>query len=150
MPTVRPRRSVLYMPGANTRALEKARTLPADALIFDLEDAVAPDAKEAARTNVVLAAESKAYGKREIVIRCNGLGTPWGEADIAAIATSGADAILVPKVESAATVTHVVSLLDSAGAPSAMAVWAMMEPPKAILPPTATPASPPPPPPLAT
>ena len=69
--TVRPRRSVLYMPGANTRALEKARTLPADALIFDLEDAVAPDAKEAARTNVVLAAQSKAYGKREIVIRCN-------------------------------------------------------------------------------
>ncbi len=133
MPTVRPRRSVLYMPGANTRALEKARTLPADALIFDLEDAVAPDAKEAARTNVVLAAESKAYGKREIVIRCNGLGTPWGEADIAAIATSGADAILVPKVESAAAVTHVVSLLDSAGAPGSMAVWAMMETPKGIL-----------------
>jgi citrate lyase beta subunit len=99
-PQVRPRRSVLYMPGANTRALEKARTLPADALIFDLEDAVAPDAKESARTNVVLAAESKAYGKREIVIRCNGLGTPWGEDDIRAIATSGADAILVPKVES--------------------------------------------------
>ena len=78
--TVRPRRSVLYMPGANTRALEKARTLPADALIFDLEDAVAPEAKEAARINVVLATESKAYGKREIAIRCNGLGTPWGEA----------------------------------------------------------------------
>jgi citrate lyase subunit beta/citryl-CoA lyase len=133
MPTVRPRRSVLYMPGANTRALEKARTLPADALIFDLEDAVAPDAKEAARTNVVLAAESKTYGKREIVIRCNGLGTPWGEADIAAIATSGADAILVPKVESAAAVTHVVSLLDTAGAPGAMAVWAMMETPKGVL-----------------
>jgi len=131
--TVRPRRSVLYMPGANTRALEKARTLPADALIFDLEDAVAPEAKEAARTNVVLAAESKAYGKREIVIRCNGLGTPWGEADIAAIAQSGADAILVPKVESAAQVTHVVSLLDTAGAPSTMAVWAMMETPKGIL-----------------
>jgi len=133
MPTVRPRRSVLYMPGANTRALEKARTLPADALIFDLEDAVAPDAKEAARTNVVLAAESKAYGKREIVIRCNGLGTPWGEADIAAIAQSGADALLVPKVESAAAVTHVVSLLDTAGAPASMAVWAMMETPKGIL-----------------
>src|SRR5215475_3863319 len=133
MPTVRPRRSVLYMPGANTRALEKARTLPADALIFDLEDAVAPDAKEAARTNVVLAAESKAYGKREIVIRCNGLGTPWGEADIAAIAKSGADAILVPKGESAAAVTHVVSLLDQAGAPDTMAVWAMMETPKGIL-----------------
>lgn len=131
--TVRPRRSVLYMPGANTRALEKARTLPADALIFDLEDAVAPEAKETARTNVVLAAESGAYGKREIAIRCNGLATAWGEADIAAIAKSGADAILVPKVESAAEVTHVVSLLDTAGAPSTMAVWAMMETPKGIL-----------------
>ncbi len=130
---VRPRRSVLYMPGANTRALEKARTLPADALIFDLEDAVAPEAKEAARTNVVLAAESRAYGKREIVIRCNGLGTPWGEADIAAIAQSGADAVLVPKVESAAQVTHVVSLLDTAGAPATLAVWAMMETPKGML-----------------
>jgi len=131
--TVRPRRSVLYMPGANTRALEKARTLPADALIFDLEDAVAPEAKEAARTNVVLAAESRAYGKRQIAIRCNGLGTPWGEADIAAIAQSGADAILVPKVESATQVTHAVSLLDTAGAPTTMAVWAMMETPKGIL-----------------
>jgi citrate lyase beta subunit len=131
--TVRPRRSVLYMPGANTRALEKARTLPADALIFDLEDAVAPEAKEAARTNVVLAAESRAYGKREIAIRCNGLGTPWAEADIEAVAKSGADALLVPKVESAAHVTHVVSLLDTAGAPPEMAVWAMMETPKGIL-----------------
>ena len=131
--TVRPRRSVLYMPGANTRAIEKARTLPADALIFDLEDAVAPDAKEAARTNVVLAAQSKAYGKREIAIRCNGIATECGAADIAAIATSGADAILVPKVESAAEVTHVVSLLDTAGAPPGMAVWAMMETPKGIL-----------------
>ncbi len=131
--TVRPRRSVLYMPGANTRALEKARSLPADALIFDLEDAVAPDAKEAARTNVVAATWSKAYGKREIAIRCNGLGTAWGQADVEAIATSGADAILVPKVESAAEVTHVVSLLDAAGAPQTMAVWAMMETPKAIL-----------------
>ena len=131
--TVRPRRSVLYMPGANTRALEKARSLPADALIFDLEDAVAPDAKEAARTNVVAAAWSKAYGKREIAIRCNGLGTAWGQADVEAIATSGADAILVPKVESAAEVTHVVSLIDRAGAPGSMAVWAMMETPKGIL-----------------
>ena len=133
MPIVRPRRSVLYMPVANTRALEKARSLPADALIFDLEDAVAPDGKEAARTNVVAAAWSKAYGKREIAIRCNGLGTAWGQADVEAIATSGADAILVPKVESAAEVTHVVSLLDAAGAPQTMAVWAMMETPKAIL-----------------
>src|SRR5262244_1789555 len=131
--TVRPRRSVLYMPGANTRALEKARGLPADALIFDLEDAVAPDAKDAARTNVVLASESKAYGNREIVIRCNGIATPWGEPDIAAIAKSGADALLVPKVESAAEVTHVVSLLDTAGAPPSLAVWAMMETPKGML-----------------
>jgi citrate lyase subunit beta/citryl-CoA lyase len=131
--TVRPRRSVLYMPGANTRALEKARTLPADALIFDLEDAVAPDAKEAARANVVAAARSKGYGKREIAIRCNGLASPWGKADVTAIATSGADAILVPKVESAADVAAIVSLLDAAGAPSSMAVWAMMETPKGIL-----------------
>lgn len=131
--SVRPRRSVLYMPGANTRALEKARTLPADALIFDLEDAVAPDAKEAARANVVAAAQSKAYGKREIAIRCNALATPWGAADIAAIAKSGADAVVVPKVESAAEVASVVGLLDAAGAPSSMAVWAMMETPKGIL-----------------
>lgn len=130
---VRPRRSVLYMPGANTRALEKARSLPADALIFDLEDAVAPDAKEAARGNVVTAAKSRSYGKREIAIRCNGLGTPWGKADVAAIATSGADAILVPKVESAADVASIVGLLDQAGAPSSMAVWAMMETPRGIL-----------------
>src|SRR6185295_16576686 len=121
--TVRPRRSVLYMPGANTRALEKARSLPADALIFDLEDAVAPDAKAAARANVVAAAQSRSYGKREIVIRCNGLATEWGRADVAAIATSGADAILVPKLESAADVTNVVALLDAAGAPPSMAVW---------------------------
>ena len=131
--TVRPRRSVLYMPGANTRALEKARTLPADALIFDLEDAVAPDAKETARANVVAAAKSKTYGKREIAIRCNGLSTPWGKADVSAIAKSGADAILVPKVESSADVASIVSLLDTSGAPPSMAVWAMMETPKGIL-----------------
>jgi citrate lyase subunit beta/citryl-CoA lyase len=118
---VRPRRSVLYMPGANTRALEKARSLPADVLIFDLEDAVAPDAKEAARANVVAAAKSRSYGKREIVIRCNGLVTSWGKEDVAAIATSGADAILVPKVESAGDVAAIVDLLAAAGAPKSMA-----------------------------
>ena len=111
---VRPRRSVLYMPGANTRALEKARTLPADALIFDLEDAVAPDAKEAARANVCAAAGSGAYGKREIAIRANGLATPWGRDDLAAIARSGAHAALIPKVENAATVT------DGAGYPGSV------------------------------
>ncbi|HJQ55569.1 MAG TPA: CoA ester lyase [Vineibacter sp.] len=131
--TVRPRRSVLYMPGANTRALEKARTLPADALIFDLEDAVAPDAKEAARGNVVAAARSRAYGRREIVIRANGLTTPWGREDVLAIAGSGADAVLVPKLESAADVAAVVELLDEAGAAPAMAIWGMMETPRGIL-----------------
>ena len=130
---VRPRRSVLYMPGANTRALEKARTLPADVLIFDLEDAVAPDAKAAARDNVVAAAKSRGYGKREIVIRCNALATPWGNNDVAAIAGSGADAILVPKVESAGDVARIVALLDDNGAPPAMAVWAMMETPRGFL-----------------
>ena len=130
---VRPRRSVLYMPGANTRALEKARTLPADVLIFDLEDAVAPDAKAQARDNVVAAARSRSYGKREIVVRCNGLGTPWGNNDVAAIAGSGADAILVPKVESAGDVARIVALLDDNGAPASMAVWAMMETPRGIL-----------------
>ena len=130
---VRPRRSVLYMPGANTRALEKARTLAADVLIFDLEDAVAPDAKEAARANVVAAAKSRSYGKREIAIRCNGLATPWGRDDVAAIAGSGADAILVPKVESAGDVAAIVDLLSKAGAPPSMAVWAMMETPRGFL-----------------
>ncbi|HEX2887951.1 CoA ester lyase [Vineibacter terrae] len=131
--TVRPRRSVLYMPGANTRALEKARTLPADVLIFDLEDAVAPDAKETARANVVAAAASRAYGRREIVIRANGLSTAWGREDVLAIAGSGADAVLVPKLESAADVTAVVELLDEAGAPPSMAIWGMMETPRGIL-----------------
>jgi len=130
---VRPRRSVLYMPGANTRALEKARTLPADALIFDLEDAVAPDAKEAARANVVAAARSKSYGKREIAIRCNGLATQWGKADVTAVAVSGADAIVVPKVESAGDVAAIVDLLAAAGAPKSMAIWAMMETPRGFL-----------------
>jgi citrate lyase subunit beta/citryl-CoA lyase len=121
------------MPGANTRALEKARTLPADALIFDLEDAVAPDAKVAARGNVVAAADSGTYGRREIVIRANGLGTPWGREDIVAIAGSRADAVLVPKLESAADVAAVVELLDEAGARPSMAIWGMMETPRGIL-----------------
>ena len=90
--SLRPRRSVLYMPAANERALEKAKTIPADALIFDLEDAVAPDAKEAARVNACAAAASGAYGRKEITIRCNGLDTPWGAGDLAAAATSGAAA----------------------------------------------------------
>lgn len=131
--TIRPRRSVLYMPGANTRALEKARTLPADALIFDLEDAVAPDAKAQARENVCAAAASRAYGKREIIIRANGLNTEWGRDDVAAIARSGADAVLIPKVESARMVREVLDLLDASGAPKEMAMWCMVETPLGIL-----------------
>src|SRR6516165_8259139 len=104
MTTIRPRRSVLYMPGANERALEKARTLPADALILDLEDAVAPDAKVEARDRVCAAACSDGYGGREIAIRVNGLDTPWHADDLAAAAAAGPDAVLVPKVSSAGEV----------------------------------------------
>jgi citrate lyase subunit beta/citryl-CoA lyase len=130
---LRPRRSVLYMPAANERALEKAKTIPADALIFDLEDAVAPDAKEAARANACAAAASGEYGRREITIRCNGLDTPWGAADVAAAATSGAAAVVIPKVGSVAYLDEVSVALDAAGAPAALRIWAMVETPTAIL-----------------
>ncbi|HUF99245.1 MAG TPA: CoA ester lyase [Ilumatobacter sp.] len=130
---LRPRRSVLYMPSSNERALEKAKDIPTDALIFDLEDAVAPDAKHAARDNAVAAARSGEYGHREITIRCNGLETPWGADDIAAAATSGASSIVIPKVGSAAYLDEVSARLDAAGAPATMTIWAMVETPTAIL-----------------
>jgi citrate lyase subunit beta / citryl-CoA lyase len=129
---IRPRRSVLYMPAANERALEKAKSLAADAIIFDLEDAVAPDAKHAARANAVAAAGSGDYGRRELTIRCNGLDTDWGADDLAAVARSGAAAVVVPKVSSAAQVDAVVARLDASGAPAEMAVWPMIETPAAI------------------
>lgn len=129
----RPRRSVLYMPGSNARALEKARALAADGLIFDLEDAVAPDAKEIARKQVCEALAAGGYGKREILVRVNGLGTPWGYADIAAAAKSGAHGILVPKVESGETVRLVDQIMTQHGAPAEMAIWCMMETPRGIL-----------------
>lgn len=129
----RPRRSVLYMPGSNPRALEKARTLAADGLIFDLEDAVAPDAKEQARRNVVEALAAGGYGRREILVRVNGLATPWGQADVAAAARSGAHAVLVPKVESADAVRQVEQIMVANGAPADMAIWCMMETPRGIL-----------------
>ncbi|MGE5506672.1 MAG: HpcH/HpaI aldolase/citrate lyase family protein [Actinomycetota bacterium] len=131
--TARPRRSVLYMPGSNARALEKARTLAADGLILDLEDAVAPDAKEEARRQVVEAIKAGGYGRRELLVRVNGLGTPWGQADVAAAATCGADGILIPKVESADMVRQVESIMVAAGAPADMAIWCMMETPRGIL-----------------
>jgi citrate lyase subunit beta/citryl-CoA lyase len=128
-----PRRSVLYMPGANERALEKARDLPADCLILDLEDAVAPDAKEQARARVCAAAASGDYGHREVTIRANGIGTRWHDEDLAAIATSGADAVVIPKVDTAADVRQVVARLEASGAPDDLQVWAMIETPTAIL-----------------
>ena len=131
--TLRPRRSVLYMPAANARALEKAKTIPADALIFDLEDAVAPDAKEAARANAVAAAKSGEYGRRELTIRCNGLTTQWGAADLAAAAKSGASAVVIPKVDSREYLDEISLQLASAGAPDDMSIWAMVDTPTAIL-----------------
>jgi citrate lyase subunit beta / citryl-CoA lyase len=121
------------MPAANQRAIEKAKTLPADCIIFDLEDAVAPDAKESARSTACAAAASGDYGGRELTIRCNGLDTQWGAADLAAIARSTASAVVVPKVGSADYVDEVAAQLDAAGAPSTMTVWAMIETPTAIL-----------------
>ncbi|MCE5245513.1 CoA ester lyase [bacterium] len=130
---VRPRRSVLYMPGSNARALEKARTLPADGLILDLEDAVAPAAKEAAREQVVAELRRGGYGRRELIVRVNGLGTPWREADLAAAATSGADGVALPKVESAEEVREAERALVAAGAPERLALWCMIETPRGVL-----------------
>ncbi len=111
---IRPRRSVLYMPGSNARALEKARSLPADALILDLEDAVAPDQKEVARMQVCDAVKAKGFGKREVVIRINGLSTAWGEADLAAAKAAGPDAILVPKISAPAELGEIETRLGDA------------------------------------
>ena len=132
-PAARPRRSVLYMPGSNARALEKGRNVSADALILDLEDAVAPDAKETARDQVVQAVKSGGYGHREIAVRVNALDSAWGQADVEAAATCGADALLLPKVESAAMVQDLEARMDAAGAPRDMAIWTMIETPKGVL-----------------
>lgn len=129
--TSRPRRSVLYMPGANTRALEKAKSLPADSLILDLEDAVAPDAKAQARENI-RAALVTGFGHREAVVRINGLNTQWGLDDLKAFADTKADAILLPKVESASQIRDVASLLKQFNPESTMKIWAMIETPLAI------------------
>jgi citrate lyase subunit beta/citryl-CoA lyase len=123
----------LYMPGANARALEKSRTLPADALIFDLEDAVAPEAKEVARRQVIDAVKAGGYGSREVFIRTNGLSTPWGYDDLVAVAKAGSDAVLLPKVESAEMVRQAESVLESHGAPDDLAIWCMMETPRGAL-----------------
>lgn len=129
----RPRRSVLYMPASNARALEKAKTIPCDALILDLEDAVAPDAKDAARVAACAAVQSGDYGRRELTVRVNGLDTPWHADDLTAAAQAGPDAIVVPKVNSAQEVRDLVAAMERAGAPERTKLWAMVETPIAML-----------------
>ncbi len=129
----RPRRSVLYMPASNARALEKAKGLEVDALILDLEDAVGPDEKEAAREAACDAVTSGGYGRRELAIRVNGAGTRWHEDDLAAAAGAAPDGVVVPKVGSAEEVHRLVAALDAAGAPASTRLWAMVETPGAML-----------------
>ena len=129
--THRPRRSVLYMPASNARAIEKARTLACDAIILDLEDAVAPDAKPQARAQAVAAIAAGGFGGRELIVRCNGLDTPWGADDLAAAAAAGPDAILVPKVNGPDDIATYDAAI--AAAPSHTALWAMIETPAAVL-----------------
>jgi citrate lyase subunit beta / citryl-CoA lyase len=131
--TIRPRRSALYMPGSNQRALDKARELPVDAVIMDLEDSVAPDAKEAARTNVIAAIAAGGYEHREVIVRINGYGTPWWKDDLVAVATSGANALLAPKIGGADLLSKLGDLLAINGAPDEMRLWAMAETPEAII-----------------
>ena len=131
--TPKPRRSALFMPGSNARALEKAKTLKSDIFIFDLEDAVGPTAKGDAREKVCAALASKAYGKREICVRMNGLETGWGEDDLAAIIPNKPDAVLFPKIETTAQIDELETALDRVGAPKDLPVWIMIETPLAIL-----------------
>ena len=128
----RPRRSVLYMPGSTPRALDKARSLDVDAIIMDLEDAVAPQAKSAARDNVLGALRAGGYGHRELVVRINGPDTPWGAEDLKAAARSGADAVLLPKIDTAEQVRQAAQALDDHGAPASLALWLMAETPAGI------------------
>ena len=131
--TLKPRRSALYMPGSNARALDKARSIPADTLILDLEDAVAPDAKEIARRQVAEAVDGRVFGHREVVVRINGLATPWGRDDLKALAAVRPDAVLVPKVDSAEEARALGVALDEAGAAPEVALWIMFETPRAVL-----------------
>lgn len=131
--STRPRRSVLYMPGSNGRALEKAKTIGADALILDLEDSVAPDQKAQARAQVAGAVKGGGYGQRELVIRINALDSAWGREDMAVAAAVGPDAVLVPKVSTPGDIMKAAKELRDAGAPEKTRLWAMMETPQAIL-----------------
>jgi citrate lyase subunit beta / citryl-CoA lyase len=130
---LRPRRSALYLPGNNSRALEKAKTLSADVLIFDLEDAVGPDAKADSRTRVIEAISSGSYRPHELVVRVNGSDTVWHDDDLAAVARSGAEGMLVPKVETDDQVQALDAALDALDAPESLQLWAMIETPRAFL-----------------
>ncbi len=132
-PTLRPRRSALYLPGNKPRALEKGKSLPADVLIFDLEDAVGPDAKAESRTTVCDAISSESYRPREVVVRINGLDTDWHGDDLAAVAASTADGVLVPKVDTGQQVQALANALDALGAPNSLHLWVMIETPRAFL-----------------
>ncbi|WP_308188343.1 CoA ester lyase [Nocardioides sp. R-C-SC26] len=132
-PEFTPLRSVLYMPSSNAKALEKAKTLPVDGIIFDLEDAVAPDAKPEARAAAAAAVASGEYGRRTLTIRVNGIGTQWHDDDIIAASQAGPHAIVVPKVNSAEEVRQLVAAMETAGAPAHTRLWAMVETPIAIL-----------------
>ncbi|HME28340.1 MAG TPA: CoA ester lyase [Pseudolabrys sp.] len=129
---IRPRRSVLYMPGSNPRALEKAKALSADGVILDLEDSVAPEAKEAARKQVVDAVKAGSFGACEVFIRVNGVNTAWHADDLAAAAHAAPDAILIPKVSSADTLELIGRRLLDMAADHRTRVWAMIETPLAI------------------
>ena len=129
--TIKPRRSALYMPGSNARALEKAKSLDADVIIFDLEDAVAPEAKQTAREQIVAALNSGEYGRRELVVRINGLDSEWGSTDVREIAVHRPAALLIPKVETPEQLKAVAALVPE-DQPD-IALWAMIETPLAIL-----------------
>jgi citrate lyase subunit beta/citryl-CoA lyase len=129
----RPRRSCLYVPGANARALEKAKSLPADVLILDLEDAVAPDAKADARESILAAVGDRSYGAREVLVRVNGLDTEWGRDDLEMAVSAGVDGVLVPKITKGKDVRVINRFLNDAGASPSLGLWVMIETPLAIL-----------------
>jgi citrate lyase subunit beta/citryl-CoA lyase len=130
---VRPRRSALYMPGSNPRALAKAKTLAADVLILDLEDSVAPDAKETARAQVAETVRAGGFGQREILIRINALDTPWGTDDLRAALAAGAEAVLVPKMSVPDDLQVLAHGLETLSGGERIGIWAMMETPRGIL-----------------
>ena len=132
-PLTLPRRSVLYVPGSNARALVKSASLPADGLVLDLEDAVLPTAKLGARAAVLAAVAERRFGHREVVVRVNALDTEWGMGDLQAVALSGVDGILLPKVEGAATLLKAAYVLEQMGAPDNLRLWSMAETPRGIL-----------------